>query len=71
MTLLWFNLPENTDVTLRIFNSQGQEVHTRVGSFEKGENHIILRRSDLLEPGMYAYQLESAFGIASRKLMMY
>ena len=71
MTLLWFSLPDCTDVTLRVFDSQGQEVCTKAGAFEKGENHIILRRSDLQEPGMYSYQLESAFGIASRKLMMY
>lgn len=71
MTLLWFNLPDNTDVTLRVFNSLGHEVCTKAGHFEKGENHILLRRSDLKEPGLYSYQLESAFGIASRRLMMY
>lgn len=71
MTLLWFNLPANTDVTLRVFDSQNQEVFSKVGSFEQGENHIILHRCDLPEPGLYSYQLESAFGIASRRLMMY
>jgi hypothetical protein len=71
MTLLWFNLPANTGVTLRVYDSRGQEVYTKAGNFDKGENHIILRRSDLIEPGMYAYQLESEFGIANRKLMMY
>ncbi|MCC6460626.1 MAG: T9SS type A sorting domain-containing protein [Saprospiraceae bacterium] len=71
MTLLWFNLPTHTDVTLRVFDGLGQEICTKSGSFEKGENHIILRRSDLIEPGMYSYQLESEFGVASRKLMMY
>jgi hypothetical protein len=71
MTLLWFNLPTNTDVTLRVFDSHGHEVCTKAGSFEKGENYILLRRSDLKEPGMYSYQLESAYGIASRRLMMY
>ncbi len=71
MTLLWFNLPAGTDVTLRVFNGNGQEICTKAGAFEKGENHIILRRSDLSEPGLYSYQLESEYGIASRKLMMY
>lgn len=71
MTLLWFNLPANTDVTLRVFNCHGLEVCTKAAFFEKGENHILLRRSDLKEPGLYSYQLESAFGIASRRLMMY
>ncbi len=71
MTLLWFNLPSGTDVTLRVYDGLGMEVCTKAGSFEKGENHIILRRSDLQEPGMYSYQLESKFGVANRKLMMY
>lgn len=71
MTLLWFSIPANTDVTLRVFDSQNQEVFTKVGSFEQGENHIILHRADLPEPGLYSYQLESVFGLASRKLMMY
>jgi len=71
MTLLRFNLPANTDVTLRIYDSLGQEVYSHTGLFEKGENHIVLHRTDLPEPGMYSYQLETAFGIAGRKLMMY
>lgn len=71
MTLLWFHLPAGTDVTLRVYDSRGQEVYTKAGTFDKGENHIILRRSDLSEPGMYSYQMESEFGVANRKLMMY
>lgn len=71
MTLVRFSLPAATDVTLRIYDGQGQEVYATAGAFEKGENHIVLHRTDLPEPGMYAYQLETAFGIASRKLMMY
>lgn len=71
MTLLWFHLPAGTDVTLRVYDSRGNEVYTKAAAFEKGENHIILRRSDLLEPGMYSYRMESKFGEANRKLMMY
>jgi hypothetical protein len=71
MTLLRFNLPANTDVTLRVYDSLGKEVFTQAGAFEKGENHIVLRRTDLPEPGQYSYQLETVYGIASRKLMMF
>ena len=71
MTLLWFNLPANTSVTLRVFDGLGKQVYTKTSTFEKGENHIILRRSDLREPGLYSYELESEFGVAHRKLMMY
>ena len=71
MTLVWFNLPANTDVTLRVFDSFGHEVYIKNATFEKGENHIILRRADLKEPGLYSYRLETVYGIATRKLMMY
>ena len=71
MTLLRFEIPAETTVTLRIYDSQGEEVYTKTGTFDAGENHIILRRTDLREAGLYSYQLESVFGIASRKMMMY
>ncbi|MCS6929308.1 MAG: T9SS type A sorting domain-containing protein [Saprospiraceae bacterium] len=71
MTLLWFKLPAKGRVVLRVFDSEGREVYTYNNLFDKGENHILLRRSDLKEPGIYAYQVESEYGIARRHLVMY
>ncbi len=71
MTLLWFTLPSNSPVVLRVFDSNGREVFTKSGEFEKGENHIILRRADLKEPGIYIYQVESEYGVGRRRLVMY
>jgi predicted HD phosphohydrolase len=71
MTLLWFRLPAITDVVLRIFDARGKEVNTKTGTFQPGENHLVLHRADLLEPGFYTCRIETPYGAASRKLMMY
>lgn len=71
MTLLYFRLPASADVLMRIFDGFGREVASKSGSFGAGENHMVLQRAELLEPGLYTYQLETAYGIARRKLMMY
>lgn len=71
MTLLWFRLPAAANVLLRIFDAMGKEVNAKTGQFQPGENHMILHRADLQEPGFYTCRLETPFGTASRKLMMY
>ncbi|MCB0523316.1 MAG: T9SS type A sorting domain-containing protein [Saprospiraceae bacterium] len=71
MTLLWFRIPSNANVLLRIFDALGKEVSSKSGQYETGEHHMILHRSDFIEPGMYTCRLETPFGTASRKLMMY
>lgn len=71
MTLLWFRLPEAADITLRVLDSQGHVVSSKSGRFPKGENHLVLQRSDIREPGIYLYRIETPFGSASRRLVMY
>ena len=71
MTLLWFRLPAAAIIFLRIFDTAGHEVSAKTGTYQHGENHIVLHRADLREPGFYTCRLETPFGTASRKLMMY
>ena len=71
MTLLWFRLPAIANIVLRIFDAKGKEVSAKYGTFEPGENHVVLHRVDLRETGLYTCRLETPFGTASRKLMMY
>lgn len=71
MTLLWFRLPAAAQVLLRIFDAKGKEVNHKAGQYQSGENHLILHRADFQEPGFYTCRLETPFGTASRKLMMY
>jgi hypothetical protein len=71
MTLLWFRLPAAAQAVIRIFDAKGSEVNTRSAQCEAGENHLVLHRADLREAGLYTCRLETPFGTASRKLMMY
>ena len=72
MTMLRFNLPNPAQVILRIFNAEGLEINQKQAAFEEGENHLVLQRNDLREPGIYEYQIESAGAkTARRKLVMF
>lgn len=71
MTLFWFRLPAVASVVFRVFDAKGKEVCAKHGDYESGESHVVLHRTDLREPGLYTCRLETPFGAASRKLMMY
>jgi len=71
MTLLWFSIPSATQVVLRIFNEQGREVCVKTGAYNAGESNFVIHRADLREPGFYTARIETTFGSASRKMMMY
>jgi hypothetical protein len=72
MTMLRFKLPDPSQVILRIFDAGGKEVQQKTASFEGGENQLLLQRTDLKEPGIYEYQLETSNGMSlRRKLVMF
>lgn len=71
MTVLRFRLPAAADVTLRLFDADGQEVGVRTTRGEAGDNQLRLSRADLAAPGIYTYLLETSYGSAVRRLMMY
>lgn len=72
MTMLRFKLPDPAQVILRVFDAAGQEIKQKKASFEPGENHLVLQRNDLQEPGIYEYQLETPRGKSvRRKLVMF
>lgn len=72
MTMLRFNLADAAQVVLRIFDAAGKEVSRKSASFGSGENHVVLQRGDLHEPGIYEYQIETARATSSRrKLVMF
>jgi hypothetical protein len=72
MTMLRFHLPNPSEVILRIFNAEGQEIQQKAAAFDSGEHHLVLQRHDLREPGIYEYQIETAEAVtARRKLVMF
>lgn len=72
MTMLRFNLSDAAQVVLRIFDGQGREINHKTAAFTKGENHLVLQRHDLKEPGIYEYLIESeGHKSQRRKLVMF
>jgi hypothetical protein len=71
MTLLRFSLPEADDVVVNIYDAHGKSIFEVKNYFLKGDQQILLQRSDIGEPGIYIYQVKSKFGIATRKLIMF
>lgn len=71
MTLLRFVLPAAGEVILRVFDAMGLKIREKKAEFSAGENHFVLDRTEIGEAGVYLYEVDSKFGKASRKLIMF
>ena len=71
MTLLRFVLPAASEVILRVFDAMGLKIREKKAEFSAGENHFVLDRTEIGEAGVYLYEVDSKFGKASRKLIMF
>jgi hypothetical protein len=71
MTQLLFRMQESGEAVIRLIHSSGRIVHTVAGHYSKGDNAVLVHRSDLREPGFYLCRLETQAGMSTRKIMMY
>ncbi len=71
MATIRFHLPASAQAILRVMDQNGQTVCTKSGQFEFGDNHFLLHRDDLPEPGLYLYRIETTYGSGIRKIMLY
>ena len=69
-TLIGFNLPESSEVTLAVFDLAGKRVLESVGAFNQGFNTFKINGSNLGQSGVYHYRLTSEFGNQTRKLIL-
>lgn len=69
-TIIGFDMPEKGYGELAIYNLQGALLHTTNGTFEKGLNQIELKSSDLAASGVLLYQLKTAEGVVSKKMIL-
>ncbi len=69
-TRIAFDLPEACHVTLRIYNSLGQQVRTLVDDHFQAGRHIHILRADNLASGIYLLRLNADGVIDSRKLIV-
>ncbi len=68
-TTIPFYVPADGEVTLSILDPAGTIVKSLVREAAKGDNRIVLDR-DKLPAGMYYYTLHSAYGSATRKMIL-
>ncbi|MEL6923946.1 MAG: T9SS type A sorting domain-containing protein, partial [Bacteroidota bacterium] len=69
-TLISFQLPEAATVTLQVYDVTGQLLRSTQLEASKGWNDWRLSANELPQQGIYYYRLESAFGSATRKMIL-
>lgn len=69
-TVISFNLPEASSVTLSVFNLQGQKVaDVLTGNFSAGVQQVVWNAAGY-PSGTYLYQLNTAYGQVSGKMVL-
>jgi hypothetical protein len=69
-TTLRYELPENSFVTLEVFNALGQRVATLVRSDQKAGRYELTWDAGHLASGLYLYRLQAQDFSAVRKMML-
>jgi hypothetical protein len=74
-TTIEFQLPEATQVTLKIYNAIGQEVRTLVNSvYQQGSHQVIWdgKNADGIQvpSGLYLYQLQAGSFVQTKKMIL-
>ena len=69
-TVIRFSVPEQTNVTLKIFNSIGQQVATLLNGEMSAGNHQVDFNASALSSGIYFYQISSANFTATKKMIL-
>ncbi len=69
-TTIRFDLPEDNNVKLEVFNILGQKVRTLVNDFYKGGIHEVQFNSRGLASGVYIYRLEAGSYFDVKKMIL-
>lgn len=69
-TKISYSLPEASDVTLKIFNSLGEEVATLVNQKQEAGRYELNFNSDGLSSGMYLYKIQAGSFTQTKKMLI-
>ena len=69
LTTIPFNLPEDGNVTLNVYDITGKVVLQKRGTFTKGMNELRIEHTELNTRGIMYYQLEFNGVVATRKMI--
>lgn len=77
VTVIWYSIPEESKVSLKIFDVLGQEIKTLVNKTQEAGNRNVEFDASALTSGMYFYRIEaisisdpSKFFIQVRKMIL-
>ncbi|HQF42866.1 MAG TPA: T9SS type A sorting domain-containing protein [Ignavibacteriaceae bacterium] len=69
-TAIRFSIPEQTNVSLKIFNSIGQEVASLVNGELSAGNHEVNFNASKLSSGIYFYRIETPAFTSTKKMIL-
>jgi len=69
-TIIGFDLPKAMTTTMTILDMSGKVVQVIKGDYEKGYNQILIDGKALNDHGMFYYQLATANGIETKKMIL-
>ncbi len=70
VTTIQFNLPRQTEVSLKIFNPAGQEIETLLSDRLEAGPHTAEWQANRLSSGVYLYRLEVGNYVITKKLVL-
>ncbi|HCV44421.1 MAG TPA: hypothetical protein DGH68_13115, partial [Bacteroidetes bacterium] len=69
-TTIRYALPRTSFVTLKIYNTLGQQVAQLVDEQQQAGNHHVMFRGEGLASGVYFYRLQTGGFVANRKILL-
>lgn len=69
-TVIGFDMPDNDDITLQVIDASGKVVLNTITSAQKGYNQVSISKDDLSAAGVYYYQLNSSYGVITKKMIL-
>ncbi len=69
-TAVRFSIPEQTNVSLKVFNSIGQEVATLINGEMTAGNHEVDFNASKLSSGVYFYRIETPAFTSTKKMIL-
>jgi hypothetical protein len=70
VTKIEYSLPQNSYITLKVYNILGKEVATLADKYERAGNHVVTYDAANLASGIYFYTLKSGDFTQTKKMTL-
>lgn len=68
-TRIGVNLPENMDVTLKVYDINGRTIYQATNHYAKGANEIVINSDMISANGVLFYEISTKYGTEMRKMI--